>query len=237
MFDELTEKLRTTEASYEDQQKDYKKVEKHLAKDAKFQWKIPSFVVCMCVIVLFLLMTGTFTQQQIATSDAVMTEALIINSDWIPTSKWQRGVKVEKQEEQLVEFTELLNALEPIDPFDRNNMMVLYAIRFHYADGSTRQLFQYNTEAQHFYDPEHNMYYKLASENETLFMPFFISYNFQENNGLAVFLFCLIVGVYILQRLLEKKMRVEGDEERRLPIHSTHWQSVVTIVMGVMGAV
>lgn len=230
MREELLKELSAIQPSQIERQRNFEKIEQRLVKTSKFNCKIPSLIIAMIAITLFLVMTETWIPQQTATTDAnVMTKALITRDDFVPTTKWQRGVKEEKDKERLAHFSKFLDVLQPIQPIDQVAVPD-YTVKFMYSDGTERILKQYIGQVQnYYYEPPTDSYFELAQADKQRYNPMFIETILVSNASLfwLVVLFVL-VG---LHHYINKNMRVIGEPGRKLPRHSTYMQSPVVIVM------
>lgn len=213
-----------------DKERNFQKIEQRLEKQSMFNWKIPSLLIAIAAIALFLVLTEPWSPKQtVATEGPQIKEALITMGDFIPTSSWQRGVKKEKDTEVLAEYTELLEVLTLVEPIETKSTPY-FTVKLIYEDGSNRVLQQYYLKEQpHFYERGSNRYYQLSHADAARFDSKLIDSYY--DNDISLWWLVAIFGVVGMVRYVNKKMSVQGESDRKLPRHSTYWQSIVSIGM------
>ena len=195
--------------------------------EKEFHWKIPAIAVGIAGIIAFFLLS---LLQQLKSPIYTMEERQIVtvlsaSGEEAPFSRWQLGVKVTKEEEQLQRFNQLFENLQPVEEA-LGEKELRRTLRIFYSDG-TSEVWQdlSNWDGWVFFSVEHQQYYLLSEKS-----PNFLEFAFFEywdpalSNGLWIMACILLLG--FLQRYLHKKIKVTSENIDQEGPYSTKWQRV-----------
>ena len=147
-----------------------------------------------------------------------------------PSSKWQWGVKVTKEEELLQRFNQLFENLQPVEEAVGTKES-LRTLRIFYSDG-TSEVWQdlSNWDGRVFYNVEQQQYYLLSEKSPTFWE--FSSFDYSESSLNAGYwvIACILLLAFI-ERYLHKKIKVTSEYIDQEGPHSTIWQMVNMICM------
>lgn len=225
MFDEKQlENLQSIKVSDDKKQADFEQMEQRLNKKP-FHWQVPAVAFSMVLLLLFLVATMPVYDKTVhLSSDAYLTSILERDGKGDPKSIYYLGVSRTTDKEDLQVMQTILDTLQPIDkPSVKPKVFKSY--RFTYSDGSDFVLYEYLAGNKVYYeDAATGNYYQVQEGSDII--PIKQTRSEPWQYALFGLLFFLLFGGNLY---IDKKMRVDGDKKRKLPMHSHYTQSIVTI--------
>lgn len=226
MFDEKQlENLQSIKVSDDKKQTDFEKMEQRLNKKP-FYWQVPAVAFSMVLLLLFLVATMPTPRNTVnLSSDATISEILFHDGESDPKSVYYLMVERTVDREQIEHVQEVMKSFRQISkPSKIQKANKTY--RISYNDGSYRVLNEYNSgQKTYFKDAETGNYYEIAEGK---------GYIYLVSTKSSIWQYVLLGVVFVLlfgcNAYIGKKMRVEGDPKRKLPMHSHTSQSLVTIL-------
>lgn len=216
--------LQSIKVDDDKKQADLEQITRRLNKKP-FHWQVPAVMFSIVLLVVFLAATMPVYENNVnLSSDAHLTSILVRYGEGDPKSLYYLGVSRTTDSEELQVMQARLDTLQLIDePSLKSKAYKSY--RFNYSDGSNIVLYEYLIANNIYYENAATGDYYQVQEGSS-FMSIKQTRSEPWQYALFGMLFFLLFGgnMYI-----DKKMRVDGDKKRKLPMHSHYTQSIVTI--------
>ncbi|ATP40999.1 hypothetical protein CSE16_13570 [Solibacillus sp. R5-41] len=207
---------------------DFKQIESRINRK-KFHWQVPSAVIGVLCIIVFLI--ASMPKQQIITSEndeEPRLEAIyMLYGEGNPNSKWQMGVDEFTDQESLTHMEQFMNKLILVEKSIPDYAFIQNTYRLNYHDGSSRIIVEYNSgSGSYFYDKTND---HLFSVGKDVIIP---SFEHSEKDRIKIIVIIVTTTLYLLlDWLVGRKMREPTDKKRKIPMYSTNKQSIVMIVL------
>ena len=224
MFDEKQlRNLQKVNINQVDKQADFEKVEQRQSKKT-FYWQVPTVAFSALFLLLFLLVTVPLPNNHVqVSSEPYITEILFHDGEGDPKSTYYLRVERTIDSEALQMIQNSVDSFTPVQQ-PPEKLIAHKAYRIKYSDGSYRVLNEYFLgQRAYFKDVQTGNYYELEDGNR------FILLSEKPMSEWQIIMFFVIVALLFGgNTYIDKKMRVEGDPQRKLPMHSHTAQSLVT---------
>lgn len=226
MFDEKQlRNLQKVNIDQVDKQTDFEQITRKINKKP-FYWQVPAVAFSALFLLLFLLVTMPLPNNHVQlSSEPYITEILFHDGEGDPKSTYYLRV------ERTIDSEALQMIQNSVDSFTQiqqppEKLIAHKAYRIKYSDGSYRVLNEYfSGQRAYFKDVQTENYYE-REDGEA-----FIYLSEKPMSGWQFILFGIIVGLLFGgNAYIDKKMRVEDDPQRKLPMHSHTTQSLVTLL-------
>ncbi|MCH7321832.1 hypothetical protein LZ480_07990 [Solibacillus sp. MA9] len=207
-----------------EKQADFERIQRRINKKP-FHWQLPAVAFSIVLLVLLLVATMPIPDNTVnLSSDAYLTSILVRDGEGDPKSNYYLGVSQTMAEDELKTMQASLDTLQQIEePPVKPKVSKSY--RFTYSDGSNLVFYEYLTANRIYIKDVHKgLYYEFTEGSG------FISF---MNTRYQTWQYLLLVIIFVLlfggNMYIDKKMRVEEDPKRKLPMHSHYMQSIMTI--------
>ncbi|MGN7479443.1 signal recognition particle [Solibacillus silvestris] len=229
MFDnEKFSQLKKIQVNREKKEEDFTKIQQRL--DSKpFHWQIPAAIIAIACITLFL--AGTFPAQKLNTSVDLNKTAVqvvyYIEGEGDPSTSLRAGVKKVKNEETLLAIEGVLKQMQP-ETIGLDEALIYQSYRIKFENNTVLRLQQYwDYNQSYFKDLDTGQVYSLSENPLHNIISQYETDNKKRQLTISVVFFAI---AFFVNGRLGKKLRDPYDPKRKIPMHSTHWQSVVEIL-------
>ena len=207
-----------------EKQADFERIQRRINKKP-FYWQVPAVAFSMVLLVLLLVATMPIQDKSInLSSDAYLTSILVRDGEGDPKSNYYLGVIQTVSEDELKSMQASLDNLQQIEK-PPVKPKVTKSYRFTYSDGSNVVFYEYITANRIYVKDVHTGIYYEFTEGSG-----FISFKDTRYQTWQYVLLVIIFGLLFGGNMyIDKKMRVEEDPKRKLPMHSHYTQSIITI--------
>lgn len=205
-------------------QRDFERVTARLDKPM-LPWQIPLVLLGVVMLSFFLLLTWSEPREIVADTEPELTAVYRLYGEGNPYSIWQMWVTRSTDFAVLAEYSAVLQDAQRVKAFSLDSD-VSDTYRFVYSDGTAVKYESYYQNGQsYWYDVDNALYYEITDRDRYYKIPMMDDYS-DAKNYLPWIITALVL--YLLPSyFIERKMRDAHDKKRRLPQHSTHWQTIV----------
>lgn len=222
MFDEKQlQNLQSIHVNAVDKQTDFEQITCKINKKP-FYWQVSAVAFSALFLLLFLIATMPLPNNHVQlSSEPYMTEILFHDGEGDPKSIYYLRVERTNDSEALQIIQNSVDSFIPVQP-PTEKLTAYKTYRIYYSDGSYRVLNEYFRQRAYFKDVQTGNYYELEDGNR------FILLSEKPMSEWQIIMFFVIVALLFGgNAYIDKKMRVEGDPQRKLPMHSHTTQSLV----------
>lgn len=227
-MDKRLKELSNIQIDMQQKQESYEQIQQRIQRR---NWKIPSIVLCFCAILIFLV--GTAPELRQAHNKAQISKIVVANGEANVVSAWQLNVQQIVDKQKLRDFSDIYKTLK-VEETVQLSHAASYTIKVIFTNNTSKSYIVYlndDRKSSVFYEMNTDTYFQTV--NATYEEVFTVLDRPHKSNLVLFWLIPLFTIIY-LQRAINKKMRVEGESNRKLPRHSTHWQSVSTLLAVVL---
>lgn len=218
------EQLKEVQISAEKKQRELDKLIRRLQKNT-LPWQVFAVIFCLLMFSYFFFLAWAEKQNRPVQTSSELIAVYQVIGEGNPYSIWQMWVARSSDARVLAKYESALQGASQVKAPEQLEE-VSRTFRFAYRDGTAASYALYDTNNHvYFYDVEQAIYYEIAAGQDDNPLPYL------DNLNVAGFYFKAFLALSVLFLLVDlfigRKMRVEGDNKRSLPRHSTQWQTIV----------
>ena len=226
--DEKLSQLKKIQVDPEKKKEDFNKIQQRL-NSKPFHWQLPAVIIAIACITLFLV--GTFPPQELNTSvdlNVTSVQAVYyIEGEGDPSTTLRAGVRKVKNRDTLLAIEGVLKQLQPKN-ISLDEALIYQSYRIHFGNDSVLRLQQYwGSNVSYFKDVDTGQVYSL---NENPLQNIISQYERDNKKRQLIISVVFFAIAFFVNGQLGKKLRDPYDAKRKIPMHSTHWQSAVEIL-------
>ena len=225
--------LQSLEINKNSKQNDFIEIKNKLAKQTKLKWKIPTLIIAALSIMFILVLTTPSSpiSTQTASGNIVIESLLITQAEVTPKSGFYPYVQKVNGGEMLRSFNEELNDAQwtYIGP---DHTSAMYTVRLKLQTGEVRDFIYYPMEKEEvLYESSSGYAYIVPRDNPTpnniIYSHLYSMYN---DNKLSLYWLIVPFLIFVIAWIDERKMMKETGLNRKPPVDSTYWQSILRIL-------
>ncbi|MEO4052422.1 hypothetical protein [Solibacillus sp. CAU 1738] len=222
------QELSNIQIDEQQKQQSYAQINRRLQRQS---WKIPMIIISFCAIFMLLVVTTPELQQ--AQNETQISKIVVAQGEANVVSAWQFGVRQIVDEQQLLDFAAIYERLHKVEDLELLQMPS-FTIKIIFSDKTSKRykIYPYDgRESSIFYEIDTSTYFQTA---ESTFGDVYDTLDSRIENNLVLLWFVPLGCFMYIQLRINRKMRVIGEKDRKLPRHSTYWQSVSAIITGIL---
>jgi len=234
MNEERLKELSVIEVKQSEMDADFEGILKKQSIKRTFHWQIPATILGAVIIFCLILLTGPLNRSPVtATGEGEIKSVSYSYSDLEPTSKWLAGVRTIHNDAELEKIQTYFNEAF-IVPNTLHEANHFYNVRIKFKNGET-EVYEYywGTNVEFLYERSKDIVYQLETDRVELLW-LFDENSLKKDRTKFISLFVIMCLFTFMKWRIDHKMMKETGLNQKPPQHSSIWQTISYIGIGII---